>query len=185
MKRAVDYLITVQEKDGSWFGRWGMNYIYGTWSVLCAFNVAKVDPCSDSVSRAVAFLVGNQNADGGWGEGAETYERQYDGYQQAQSTASQTAWALIALMAAGQVDHPAVEGGVQYLKATQGPDGLWQEARFNRHRVPESVLPALPRILEVLPAVGAGPLPQHEDQQPPPGPGRDVTGPARHRRVGR
>ena len=137
MRRAVDYLIATQEKDGSWFGRWGMNYIYGTWSVLCALNVAKVDTGSDCVRRAVDFLTRNQNPDGGWGEGAETYEREYNGYQRAKSTASQTAWALIALMAAGQVDHPAVEGGVQYLKATQGADGLWQEARFTATGFPK------------------------------------------------
>jgi squalene-hopene/tetraprenyl-beta-curcumene cyclase len=137
MRRAVDYLIKTQEKDGSWFGRWGMNYIYGTWSVLCALNVAKVDPRSECMRRAIDFLTRNQNADGGWGEGAETYERDYNGFQQAQSTASQTAWALIALMAAGQVDHPAVDGGIAYLKATQGQDGLWQEARFTATGFPK------------------------------------------------
>jgi squalene-hopene/tetraprenyl-beta-curcumene cyclase len=130
MKRGVDYLLETQEKDGSWFGRWGLNYIYGTWSVLCAFNVAKVDPQSESVQRAVAWLKAIQNADGGWGEGAESYEREYTGYQVAPSTASQTAWALLGLMAVGHVDDPCVERAMHYLKTTQGDDGFWDEARF-------------------------------------------------------
>ena len=137
MKRAVDYLVRTQEKDGSWFGRWGMNYIYGTWSVLCALNVAKVDVASPTIRRAIDFLKRNQNADGGWGEGAETYEREYDGYQQAVSTASQTAWALIALMAVGEIDDPCVERGIRYLEATQGADGFWQEKRFTATGFPK------------------------------------------------
>ena len=123
MKRGVDYLIETQEKDGSWFGRWGMNYIYGTWSVLCAFNVAQVDAESPSVQRAIDFLKTNQNPDGGWGEGAETYERQYDGYQQADSTASQTAWALIALMAVGEIDDRRSSGASNTCSARRGPTG--------------------------------------------------------------
>ena len=130
MKRAVDYLVATQEKDGSWFGRWGLNYVYGTWSVLCAFNVAKVDPQSASVRRAVGWLKAIQNEDGGWGEGAESYDHDYAGYRPAPSTASQTAWALLGLMAVGLVDDPSVAGGVRYLASTQASDGLWGEARF-------------------------------------------------------
>lgn len=137
MKRAVDYLVETQEKDGSWFGRWGMNYIYGTWSVLCAFNVAKVDRESAAVQRAIHFLRINQNPDGGWGEGAETYERDYNGYQQAESTASQTAWALIALMAVGEIDDSSVERGIRYLTRTQGTDGFWNEVRFTATGFPK------------------------------------------------
>ncbi|MCX8255140.1 MAG: squalene--hopene cyclase [Beijerinckiaceae bacterium] len=137
MKRAVDYLVRTQEKDGSWFGRWGMNYIYGTWSVLCALNIAKVDPQSTTVRRAVEFLKKNQNEDGGWGEGAETYEREYNGYQQAVSTASQTSWALIALMAAGEVGDPGVARGIDYLRETQGEDGFWKEPRFTATGFPK------------------------------------------------
>jgi squalene-hopene/tetraprenyl-beta-curcumene cyclase len=137
MRRAVNYLIETQEKDGSWFGRWGMNYIYGTWSVLCAFNLAGIDFGSETIRRAVDFLKLNQNPDGGWGEGAETYEREYDGYQQANSTASQTSWALIALMAVGEVDDPAVERGIAYLQRTQGSDGFWHEPRFTATGFPK------------------------------------------------
>ncbi len=106
----------------------------------CArFNAAKVGADAEPiVRRAAAWLTRIQNADGGWGEGAESYARDLQRLsRQAPSTASQTAWALIALMAAGQVDHPAVEGGVQYLKATQGTDGLWQEARFTATGFPK------------------------------------------------
>ncbi len=137
MKRAVDYLVETQEKDGSWFGRWGMNYIYGTWSVLSAFNVAKVDRESAAMQRAIHFLRINQNPDGGWGEGAETYEREYNGYQQAESTASQTAWALIALMAVGEIEDVSVERGIRYLTQTQGSDGFWGETRFTATGFPK------------------------------------------------
>jgi len=128
--RAVDYLLRTQEKDGSWYGRWGMNYIYGTWSVLCALNAAKVDPQHPAVRKAVSWLKAIQNADGGWGEGGESYELEYSGYQAYPSTSSQTAWGLLGLMAAGEVDDPAVARGVQYLARTQGGDGFWQEQLF-------------------------------------------------------
>ena len=134
---AVDYLIETQEPDGSWFGRWGMNYIYGTWSVLCALNIAGIGHEHGAIQRAIAFLRINQNPDGGWGEGAETYDREYKSYQQAESTASQTAWALIALMAVGEVDDPAVERGIDYLMETQGRDGFWNESRFTATGFPK------------------------------------------------
>jgi squalene-hopene/tetraprenyl-beta-curcumene cyclase len=128
--RALEYLRNTQEDDGSWYGRWGMNYIYGTWSVLCALNAAGVDPGASEVRRAVAWLTSIQNPDGGWGEDGESYAVDYKGWQPAPSTASQTAWALLALMAAGEVDSPAVERGVSYLRQAQGADGLWAESRF-------------------------------------------------------
>ncbi len=126
----VDFLLRTQEKDGSWFGRWGINYIYGTWSVLCAFNAVKVDSHSSAVQKAVAWLKSIQNPDGGWGEGAESYALNYAGHERAPSTPSQTAWALLGLMAAGIVHDPAVESGIGYLIQTQGEDGLWKEERF-------------------------------------------------------
>jgi squalene-hopene/tetraprenyl-beta-curcumene cyclase len=130
MKRGVAYLLKTQKPDGSWFGRWGMNYIYGTWSVLCALNAAGVDPQSPAIRRAVNWLVGIQNAEGGWGEDGDSYKLDYRGYEPAPSTASQTAWALLGLMAAGECDHPAVERGMTYLMQTQGEDGFWAEARY-------------------------------------------------------
>jgi squalene-hopene/tetraprenyl-beta-curcumene cyclase len=129
-RRALDYILRAQERDGSWYGRWGLNYIYGTWSALCALNAAGV-PASDSrVRRAAEWLIGVQNADGGWGEGGESYKLDYRGLEAAPSTASQTAWALLGLMAAGLIDHPAVARGIAYLQATQREHGLWDETRF-------------------------------------------------------
>ena len=128
--RGVEYLLRTQEKDGSWFGRWGMNYIYGTWSVLCAFNAVKRDPRNAEVQQAVAWLKSIQNTDGGWGEGGESYAMDYAGYRPAPSTPSQTAWALLGLMAAGMVDDPAVTLGIDYLARTQAEDGFWTEERF-------------------------------------------------------
>ena len=128
--RGVDYLLRTQEKDGSWFGRWGMNYIYGTWSVLCALNAVQRDPRSAEVQKAVAWLKTIQNKDGGWGEGGESYALDYAGYCPAPSTPSQTAWALLGLMAAGVVEDNAVTLGVRYLARTQAEDGFWKEERF-------------------------------------------------------
>ena len=127
---AIAYLRRTQMKDGSWYGRWGMNYIYGTWSVLAGLNAAGVDPQSPEVRRAVGWLAGIQNPDGGWGEGGDSYKLGYRGYEAAPSTASQTAWALLGLMAAGEVDHPAVARGVDYLRETQADDGFWPEEPF-------------------------------------------------------
>jgi squalene-hopene/tetraprenyl-beta-curcumene cyclase len=127
MKAAVDYLEREQEADGSWFGRWGVNYIYGTWSALCGLNAAGVPHSAPMMRKAVDWLVKIQNPDGGWGEDCDSYKLDYRGYEQAPSTSSQTAWALLGLMAAGEVDHPAVARGIAYLEQTQGEDGLWPE----------------------------------------------------------
>ncbi len=127
---AVNYLRDTQCGDGSWYGRWGMNYIYGTWSVLCALNATGIDPATDLVRRAAEWLVSIQNPDGGWGEDGTSYKLDYRGYERAPSTASQTAWALLGLMAAGRVDHPAIARGIDHLAGTQDDDGFWTEARF-------------------------------------------------------
>jgi len=125
--RALSYLLREQEEDGSWYGRWGMNYVYGTWTALCALNAAEVAHHAPEVERAVAWLVKIQNPDGGWGEDGTSYRLDYAGYEPAPSTASQTSWALLGLMAAGRVDDPAVGRGISYLIRTQGADGLWNE----------------------------------------------------------
>lgn len=126
----VDYLRRTQLADGSWYGRWGLNYIYGTWSALCALNAAGIDHADPMMRKAVAWLCSVQNIDGGWGEDAASYRLDYRGYDRAQTTASQTAWALLALMAAGEVDAPATQRGLQCLIATQNEKGLWDEQRF-------------------------------------------------------
>lgn len=130
MKRGVDYLIRTQLDEGSWYGRWGLNYIYGTWSVMCALNAAGVEHKSPTMRKAVDWLVKIQNPDGGWGEDGDSYKLDYKGYEAAPSTSSQTAWALLALMAAGEADHPAVHKGVAYLSQTQNEAGEWDETRY-------------------------------------------------------
>jgi squalene-hopene/tetraprenyl-beta-curcumene cyclase len=130
MQRALGFLRRDQERDGSWFGRWGVNYIYGTWSVLCALNAAGVLHDDPMMRKAVDWLASIQNADGGWGEDGNSYKLNYQGYEPSETTASQTAWATLALMAAGQVDHPATQRGISYLIGTQEGSGLWHERHY-------------------------------------------------------
>jgi squalene-hopene/tetraprenyl-beta-curcumene cyclase len=127
--RGVAYLKREQEKDGAWFGRWGTNYIYGTWSVLCALNAVGEDMTQPYVRRAVDWFYAHQNPDGGWGEDGATYweERRYECKE---STASQTAWALMALMAAGEVGNPNVKRGVDFLLRHQRKGDRWEEKWF-------------------------------------------------------
>jgi squalene-hopene/tetraprenyl-beta-curcumene cyclase len=126
--RGVAWLLTAQEADGSWFGRWGANYVYGTGAAvpaLVATGIATDDPV---IRRAVDWLEAHQNPDGGWGEDLRSYrDRSWAG--RGTSTASQTAWALLALLAAGE-DGDAVHRGVRFLVDTQRPDGSWDEDQF-------------------------------------------------------
>ena len=121
----------------------------------------------EPVRRAVDWLERIQNPDGGWGESGDSYRLDYKGYEPAPSTASQTAWALLGLMAAGEADHPAVARGIAYLAATQGEDGFWERAVPHRHGFSARVLSALPRLFEVFSALGAGPLSQSQARQQP------------------
>ncbi len=130
MAAGVAYLRRTQLADGSWYGRWGLNYIYGTWSVLCALNAAGLRHDDPTIRKAVDWLLSIQNQDGGWGEDASSYKLDYKRFDGAPSTASQTGWALLALMAAGEVENPAVERGMRYLITTQTEKGLWDEQRY-------------------------------------------------------
>jgi squalene-hopene/tetraprenyl-beta-curcumene cyclase len=130
VQAGVDYLKRTQLDEGSWYGRWGMNYIYGTWSVLCALNAAGMDHSAPEMRKAAAWLIKIQNADGGWGEDGSSYKLDYKGYEPAPSTASQTAWAVLGLMASGDTKAPAVARGIEYLMKTQGADGFWNEERY-------------------------------------------------------
>ena len=161
---AVDYLKRTQLADGSWYGRWGMNYIYGTWSVLCALNAAGIDRTSPVMRKAAHWLVAIQNADGGWGEDGSSYKLEYRGYERAPSTASQTAWALLGLMAAGDVEiRPWL--AASNISSASGQRWLLGRGALHRDRISARVLSALSRLSQVLPAVGAGALSQSAGQQ--------------------
>ncbi len=124
---AIDYLRREQEAEGCWFGRWGTNYVYGTWSVLCALNAVGVDPQDPMIRCAAHWLMTKQREDGGWGEDGVSYFKGQPKGVCAVSTPAQTAWALLALMASGGIDSEAVTRGVQWLVKNQKADGTWDE----------------------------------------------------------
>jgi squalene-hopene/tetraprenyl-beta-curcumene cyclase len=128
--RALEYLRREQEADGSWFGRWGTNYVYGTWSVLGALNAAGEDMAQPYVQKAVDWLKSRQQADGGWGESCGSYwpERKDEVVA---STPSQTAWALLGLMAAGEIESAAVTRGVEHLRRAPRRGAKWDEELYN------------------------------------------------------
>jgi squalene-hopene/tetraprenyl-beta-curcumene cyclase len=128
-RRGVIWLLRNQESDGSWFGRWGANYIYGTGAVVPALIAAGVRPGKPQIRRAVAWLEAHQNVDGGWGEDLRSYDDPaWAG--KGDSTASQTAWALLALLAAGEREGEAVTRGISWLVQHQLPGGSWDEPQF-------------------------------------------------------
>ncbi|MFF8810696.1 squalene--hopene cyclase [Streptomyces pactum] len=129
-RRGIAWLLAEQESDGSWFGRWGTNYVYGTGSVVPALIAAGLPASHPAVRRAVGWLERVQNDDGGWGEDQRSYPDPANWRGRGASTASQTAWALLALLAAGERDGRAVERGIAWLTATQTPDGTWDEPYF-------------------------------------------------------
>ncbi|GGZ38283.1 squalene--hopene cyclase [Streptomyces poonensis] len=129
-RRGIEWLLAAQEPNGSWFGRWGVNYVYGTGSVVPALTVAGLPAAHPAIRRAVAWLETVQNDDGGWGEDLRSYE-DVDGWSgRGASTASQTAWALLALLAAGERESKTVERGIEWLVGTQREDGSWDEPYF-------------------------------------------------------
>ncbi|MDP9064704.1 MAG: squalene--hopene cyclase, partial [Pseudomonadota bacterium] len=136
LARALAYLCAEQEADGSWFGRWGTNYIYGTWSALTAMAQAGIGADHPAVRKAVGWLEKRQNADGGWGESNDSYARTQNAVDK--STPYQTAWALLALLASGEVASESVRAGVEHLLRTRGADGLWSDPSFTA--------PGFPRV---------------------------------------
>ncbi|MDQ7247805.1 squalene--hopene cyclase [Dongia sedimenti] len=130
VKAAVDYLIRDQQPDGSWFGRWGTNYVYGTWSVLCALNAIGLPHDHPTMRKAVQWLKSKQRPDGGWGESGDSYWDDKPRGEGPVSTASQTAWAVLGLMAAGEVDSEATQRGIQFIASTQADHGLWDEDEY-------------------------------------------------------
>lgn len=139
VEAAVEYLRKEQETDGSWFGRWGTNYIYGTWSVLVGFETAGMPKDDPAIRKSVAWLVSVQREDGSWGEDNLTY---HDASSDKRgrfetSMAFHTGLALLALMAAGEADSEAVRRGVDYLLKTQGSNGVWNDHFFNAPGFPK------------------------------------------------
>lgn len=130
MKAALAYLEREQEAEGSWFGRWGVNYVYGTWSVLCALGRAGLDSSHPMIDKAVKWLKSIQNDDGGWGESCDSYALDRAGHEAEDSTASQTAWAVLGLMAVGEAHSPEVARGIAWLTANQEADGLWGQQLY-------------------------------------------------------
>ena len=129
VKDAVDFLKSEQEADGSWYGRWGVNYIYGTWQAVRGLTCIGESPREPYIQNALSWLRSVQQPDGGWGERCDTYDdptRKGKG----PSTPSQTAWALMAFLSCGILDDPAVDKGMRYLLSSQRPDGSWNETEF-------------------------------------------------------
>jgi len=135
--RCIDYLKQAQEPDGSWCGRWGVNYLHGTWQVLAGLAAVGVPDDDPLVAAAVNWLVAHQQPHGGWGETPMSYAT-LALRGQGPATATQTAWAVLGLLATGREDHPAVERGVRFLITQQQEDGTWDEPEFTSMGAPGS-----------------------------------------------
>jgi squalene-hopene/tetraprenyl-beta-curcumene cyclase len=129
-QRALGFIRKTQHETGAWYGRWGVNYIYGTWSVLRGLGAIGEDCSADYVQRAIAWIEQRQNDDGGWGETLASYEDETLAGR-GESIPSQTAWALLGLFAAGRTEGKAVEQGIRYLIETQTADGSWEDPLWN------------------------------------------------------
>ena len=129
VRDAIQYLIDTQDEDGSWYGRWGVNYIYGTWQVLRGLRAIDQDMTQDWILRGRDWLESCQNNDGGWGETCGTYENpSTKGI--GESTASQTAWAIMGICACGDLDRPSIHRGLRFLLGSQRHDGSWDEEQI-------------------------------------------------------
>ena len=129
VRDAIQYLIDTQDEDGSWYGRWGVNYIYGTWQVLRGLRAIGQDMTQDWILRGRDWLESCQNNDGGWGETCGTYDNP-SSKGIGESTASQTAWAMMGICACRDLDRPSIQRGLRYLLGSQKPDGSWDEEQI-------------------------------------------------------
>lgn len=137
LERAINYLRSEQEADGSWFGRWGTNYIYGTWSVLLGLEQTGLPKSDPMVTKAVKWLKSVQREDGGWGEDNYSYHDVSQSGSYRFSTAFQTAWGVLALMAAGEARSPEVKAGIDFILRTQQADGVWNDKCFTAPGFPK------------------------------------------------
>jgi squalene-hopene/tetraprenyl-beta-curcumene cyclase len=127
--RGVSYLLAQQDEKGSWYGRWGVNYVYGTFLAIRGLSATRSPHCADAIARGARWIREAQNPDGGWGESCLGYDTRR--FERAGSTPSQTAWAILGLIAAGGTHTSAVHEGVRWLRQYQRPDGTWEESITN------------------------------------------------------
>ncbi|HTN76220.1 MAG TPA: terpene cyclase/mutase family protein [Pirellulaceae bacterium] len=159
--RAVKYIRQQQETDGSWFGRWGVNYIYGTWQCLVGLTAVGISPHDPAVRRGASWLLAMQQASGAWGESADSYEEPLT-RGRGPATASQTAWAILGLIAAGHALHPATERGIHWLTRTQVADGSWEEPYFTGTGFPRVFYLRYHYYPQYFPLLALGQFAQHK-----------------------
>jgi squalene-hopene/tetraprenyl-beta-curcumene cyclase len=153
--RGLAYIKQHQEPDGSWWGRWGVNYIYGCWSVISGLAAIGEDLSQPYIRKAVNWLKSRQNIDSGWGESCASYDDpSLAGF--GESTPSQTGWALLALMSAGEANSVPVVKGIQYLLSTQKPDGSWDEEQFTGTGFPKFFMIRYHIYKDVFPLMALG-----------------------------
>ncbi|MBC7222587.1 squalene--hopene cyclase [Candidatus Bipolaricaulota bacterium] len=155
LDRALHYLWREQEEEGPWYGRWGVNYLYGTGCVIPALVACGLPKDDPRIKRAVAWLKSHQNPDGGWGEDVLSYHRK-ELWGKGPSSSSQTAWALLALLAAGETRSEAVRHGVEYLVRSQRPDGTWDEPFFTGTGFPTDFMIRYHLYRHVFPLMALG-----------------------------
>jgi len=155
LDRALRYLRREQEEEGSWYGRWGVNHLYGTGAVLPALRACGLLPADPRARKALDWLKSHQNPDGGWGEDVLSYHRR-ERWGRGRSAASQTAWALLGLLAADEARSEAVRRGIAYLLQTQRPDGTWDEPYFTGTGFPTDFMIRYHLYRHVFPLMALG-----------------------------